>query len=262
MGSVSSTKACGLSSSDKGSAKGIKLLREYQEPHTQQASQLRFLLSSSSFSGIHCSRGRRIFLRTGLFEFRGEGEHRQMGRQPGLTLAPTTRPHHGHFCQRRAARCRANARLQPAAAPPSAPLRVPARPSGRQTPPVSPSVFPPAARSSPRAQPEPNPGSAAPPEARGRRARPRPTAQAPRPAVAMTNRCFRRAPTSAPSGESGSRPHAPPRRRERLRDWALGVKAETGLARLAVAHLRRGKGVGRSALRNPVKSKENEEAPS
>lgn len=177
MGSVSSTKACGLSSSDKGSAKGIKLLREYQEPHTQQASQLRFLLSSSSFSGIHCSRGRRIFLRTGLFEFRGEGEHRQMGRQPGLTLAPTTRPHHGHFCQRRAARCRANARLQPAAAPPSAPLRVPARPSGRQTPPVSPSVFPPAAvpehSRSPTRGRQPHPRLVAGGHGRARQLRPR-----------------------------------------------------------------------------------------
>lgn len=76
----------------------------------------------------------------------------------------------------------------------------------------------------------------------------------------MTNRCFRRAPTSAPFGERGSRPHAPPHRSKQARDWALGVKAETGLARRTITHLWRGEGVSRSALRDPASSKENEEA--
>lgn len=116
------------------------------------------------------------------------------------------------------------------------------------------------ARCSPPYRAEPDPGSAAPPEAQGRSARPRPAARAPRPAVAMTNRCFRCAPTSELSGERGSRPHAPPRRSKQVRDCALGVIAETGLARYAVTHLRLGEGVSRSALRDPASSKENEEA--
>lgn len=98
------------------------------------------------------------------------------------------------------------------------------------------------------------PGGKSPREPRRRTCGPRKAPPTPRPAVAMTNRYFRRAPTSAPSGERGHRPptHRQPERPTLAGDWPqwppLGIKAQAGLARAAVARYKKGGGRRRSPL--------------